>query len=115
MQNSDVKQHCHPYTAWQKILLCCYCTDKSLDVCIFARFEVNCEVMLLRSFAIFRLIMSRHRKELRGALGLCVNPSLGEEVDGLDIGGQHGPRFALLRNIHKPQSRSCPICVSRSR
>jgi len=60
------------------MLLCCYCTDKSLEVCIFARFEVNCEVMFLRSFAIFKLIMSRHRKELRGALGhgvfgLCVN------------------------------------------
>ena len=81
MQNSDEKQYCHPYTAWQKILLCWYCTDKSLDVCIFARFEVDCEVMLQRSFAIFKLIMSRHRNELRGALGhglfvLCVNPSL---------------------------------------
>jgi len=37
-----------------------------LDVCIFARFEVNCEVMPLRSFANFKLVMSRHRKELRG-------------------------------------------------
>ena len=37
--------------------------------------------MLLRSFVIFTLAMSRHRKGLRGALGhglygLCVNPSL---------------------------------------
>jgi len=34
--------------------------------------------MTLHSFANFKLIMSRHRKELRGALshGLCVNPSL---------------------------------------
>jgi len=37
--------------------------------------------MPMRSFANFNLIMSRHRKELRGALGhgqfgLCVNPSL---------------------------------------
>ena len=33
--------------------------------------------MPLGSFAIFKL-MSRHRKELRGAIGhgLCVNPSL---------------------------------------
>jgi len=33
--------------------------------------------MILHSFANFKL-MSRHRKELRGALGhgLCVNPSL---------------------------------------
>ena len=58
----------------------------SLDVCIFSRFKVNCDVMSLRSFAKFKLIMSRHRNELRGhqrrrALGhglfsLCVNPSL---------------------------------------
>jgi len=34
--------------------------------------------MPLRSFANFMLIMSRHTKELRGALGhgLCVNPPL---------------------------------------
>jgi len=38
-----------------------------LDVCIFARFKVNCEVMPLHSFAIFMLIMSRYRKELCGA------------------------------------------------
>jgi len=37
-------------TLWN---LRCYCTDKSPDVCIFARFKVNCEVMSLRSFAIF--------------------------------------------------------------
>jgi len=40
----------------------------SLDDCIFASFEVNCEVMPLRSFATFKL-KSRHRKELCGALG----------------------------------------------
>jgi len=56
------------------VLSCCYCTDKSLDVCIFARFEVNCEVMPIRNFANFRLVMnfklvmSRQSKELRGAL-----------------------------------------------
>jgi len=37
--------------------------------------------MPLRSFAKFKLILSRHSKELRGALGhrlfgLCVNPTL---------------------------------------
>ena len=39
--------------------------------------------MPLRSFENFKLIMSRHMKELRGALGhglfnICVNPSLGK-------------------------------------
>jgi len=29
-------------------------TDKSHDVCIFARFKLNCEVMPLRSFPNFR-------------------------------------------------------------
>jgi len=28
-----------------------------------------------------------------------------EEVDGLDIGGQHGRRFVLLRHTHRPQRR----------
>ena len=36
-----------------KILLYCYGTDKSLGACIFARFKVNREVVLLRSFTIF--------------------------------------------------------------
>jgi len=36
-------------------------------VCIFARFKVNCEVMTLLSFANFKIVMSRHRKEWRGA------------------------------------------------
>ena len=30
------------------ILLWCHCTEKSLDVCIFARFKVKCEFMPLR-------------------------------------------------------------------
>jgi len=36
------------------------------------------------------------------------------KVDGLDIGGQHGRRFILLRHTHRPQRRSYPICTSRS-
>ena len=39
-----------------------------LDVCIFPHFKVNCEVIPLCSFANFKLVMSCHRKELRGAL-----------------------------------------------
>jgi len=35
--------------------------------CIFARFKVNCEAMTPQSFANFKLTMSRHMKELRGA------------------------------------------------
>ena len=38
------------------------------------------------------------------------------EVDRLiDIGGQHGRRFVLLRHTHRPQRRPYPICTSRSR
>ena len=36
------------------------------------------------------------------------------EVDGLDIGGQHGRWFVLLRYIHRAQRRPYPICTSRS-
>jgi len=36
-----------------------------------------------------------------------------EEVDGLEIGGQHGHgrRFVLLRHTHRPQKRPYPICT----
>jgi len=69
------KQHYRVVTGY------CRHTNKSLDVCIFAHFKLNCEVMPLRTFANFKLVMSNYRKELRGALGhglvgLCVNPSL---------------------------------------
>jgi len=40
--------------------------DKSLDVCIFDRFKVNCETIPLRCFAILKLRMSRHRKSSAG-------------------------------------------------
>jgi len=42
------------------------------------------------------------------------NKIWGREVDGLDIGGQHGRRFVLLRHTHRPQRRPCPICTNRS-
>ena len=32
----------------------------------------------------------------------------------LDIGGQHGRRFVLLRHTHRSQRRPYPICTSRS-
>jgi len=53
----------------------------SLDVCIFARLKANCEVLSLRTYPNFTLVMSHYSKDLRGALGhglfgLCVNPSL---------------------------------------
>ena len=38
-----------------------------------------------------------------------------EGVDGLDIGGQHGRRFVLLRHTHRPQRRSYLICVKQER
>jgi len=47
----------------------------------------------------------------------CPEPSADAvhgEVDGLDIGGQHGWRFVLLRHTHRPQRRPHPICTSRS-
>ena len=37
-----------------------------------------------------------------------------EGVDGLDIGGQHGRRFVLLRHTHRSQRRPYPICTSRN-
>jgi len=37
------------------------------------------------------------------------------EVDGLDIRGQHGWRFVLLRHTHRPQRGPYPICVNNNR
>jgi len=37
-----------------------------------------------------------------------------EEVDGMDIGGQHGQWFVLLHHTHRPQRKPYPICTSRS-
>jgi len=35
------------------------------------------------------------------------------EVDGLDIGGQHGRWFVLLRHTHRPQRRPYPTVIWR--
>ena len=48
-----------------------------------------------------------HRSETSGR-------AVHEEVDGLNIGGQHGRRFVLLRHTHRPQRRPYPIYTSRS-
>jgi len=63
--------------------------------------------MPLRSFAHFKLIMSRHRKELRGALGhclfgLCVNPSL--HLITAQQGKKENCKFAELLYITKIES-----------
>jgi len=44
-----------------------YMRTPALYVCIFARFEVNCEVTPLGSFEKFKLIITDHRMELRWA------------------------------------------------
>ena len=36
------------------------------------------------------------------------------EIYGLDIGGQHGGRFVLLRHTHRPPMGPYPVCTSRS-
>ena len=43
-----------------------------------------------------------HRPELSGH-------AVHGEVDGLDIGGQHGRRFVLLHHTHRPQRTPYPI------
>jgi len=98
------------------MLSCYYCTDKSLDVCIFARFKVNCKVMLLRNFANFRLVMNfklvmSREKELRGALGhglldLCVNPSLGMAyVTNQEVHSFLFISFILLKTVARSENK----------
>jgi len=62
---------------------------------------------------------TRSRGRCRAAIRLSYRPepsghAVHEEVDGLDIGGQHGRRFVLLRHTHKSQRRPYPICTSMS-
>jgi len=51
---------------WVCLLLAKRLRTTDLKVCTFARFKENCEVMLLRSFKNFKLMLSHHRKELCG-------------------------------------------------
>jgi len=82
--------------------------------------------LLLRQFFITLLDRNRsqgsswaalsHRPKPSGRLSYCPKPSgraVHEKFDGLDIGGQHGWRFVLLRHTHRPQRRPYPICTSR--
>ena len=62
---------CHLWHAYHRF------ATTGLDVCIFTRFHVNCEVRPLCSFTKFKLMMSHQSKELHGALGHGLNPSLG--------------------------------------
>jgi len=60
----------------------------------------------------------RYRSRCWAAIRLSHRPEpsgrvVRGEVDGLDIGGQHGRRFVLLRHTHMPQ-RPYPICTGRS-
>ena len=66
-------------------------------------------------------LLGRTRSRCRcwAAIRLCHRPeasgrAVHGEVDWLDIGGQHGRRFVLLRHTHRPQRRPYPICTSRS-
>ena len=77
--------------------------------------------------ALFLLLLSELLKPLLGrtrsrgrcwaAIQLSHRPApsgraVHGEVDGLDIGGQHGRQFVLLRHTRRPQRRSYPICTS---
>jgi len=74
---------------------------------------------LLRLSQLFKPLLDRtiSRDRCLAAIQLShrLEPSghaVYEEVDGLDIGGQHGRRFVLLRHTHRSQRRPCPICTS---
>jgi len=67
VQNSDERQYRHLILRSKQCYRVVTEFMSLLDVCIFARLKVNCEVMPLRIFANFWLTMSGHRKDLRGA------------------------------------------------
>jgi len=70
----------------------------------------------------FKPLLGRTRSKGRcwGAIRLShrleqSGHAIHEEVVGLDIGGQHGRLFVLMRHAHRQQSKPYPICTSRSR
>ena len=76
-------------------------------------------VQLLSQFFYPLLGRTIYQGRCRAAIRLSHRPeppghAVHGVVDGLDIGGQHGRRFVLLRNTHRPQRRTYPICTSRS-
>ena len=83
-----------------------------------AQFEVLFKFLLLSEF--YPLLgRSRFRGRCWAAIRLSHRPepsghAVHEEVDGLDIGGQYGRRFVLLRHTHRPQRRLYPIGTNRS-
>jgi len=70
---------------------------------------------------LFKPLLGRTRSRGRcwAAIRLSHRPepsghAVHTDVDGLDIGGQHGRRFVLLCHTHRPQRKPCPVCTSRS-
>ena len=89
-----------------------FATSKFLHICTPA---------LLLLGQLFTPLLGRTTSRGRSwaAIRLCHRPepsghAVHGEVDGLDIGGQHGRRFVLLRRTSRPQRRPYPICTGRS-
>jgi len=80
--------------------------------------KVFCAVLLLLSDFFFYPLLSRATRCWAAIrLSHCPGPSgcaVHGEVDGLDVGGQHGRRFVLLRHTHRLQRRPHHICTTRS-
>jgi len=93
------------------------CSRKcKMTFCNFVKF------LLLLLSKLFKPLLGRTRSRGRcwAAIQLSHRPepsghAVHGEVDGLDIGRQHGQRFVLLHHTHKPQRRPYPIYISRSR
>jgi len=76
-------------------------------------------LLLLSEFFFYPLLgRARFRDWCWAAIRLSYRPepsghTVHEEVDGLDIGGQHGRRFVLLRHTHRLHRPPYPICTNR--
>ena len=76
-------------------------------------------LLLLSEFFYPLLGRARFRGRCWAAIRLSHHPEpsgheVHGEVDGLDIGEQHGRWFVLLRHTYRPQRRPYPVCTSRS-
>jgi len=109
---------------WKKAALdtpCCWCesfvSSLTSRLLLTVMLTLSERILLLLS-QFFKPLLGRTRSRGRCWAAIRLPAPSGravhEEVDGLDIGGQHGRRFVLLRHTRRLQRRKYPICTSRS-
>jgi len=121
LSNGIMKKNAKLPKRTKNVVICCEWLRELLFV-VFEQRKCSLPpfgILLLSELLKPLLGRTRSRDRCCGAIRLSHRPepsghAVHGEVDGLDIGGQHGWRFVLLRHIHRPQRGRYPICPCRS-